>query len=122
MHFTVPRPQLILGSWVVGTLNGQDLIFNQLQTNKPSLHLLADGSFYRNHRNPGMAGGGYVHTGETAAVRRIGAWLIGPKDSTHFVINKVGSSTPQLLIRSDGSIFCANGPKNGMVSSYKKEH
>ena len=42
---------------------------------------------------------------EASRFLKLGNWYIGDKASSHFVIHRVGASTPQFLLRGDGNLW-----------------
>ena len=105
-----------LGQWFFGARDGNHFVINKVNATVPQLLIRNDGIVFVRK----VATGGQANTdwplleSETAKYIRIGNWLIGAKDNNHFVINRVGATRPQFLLRSDGQIFRSS--EDGPVS------
>eukprot|EP00045_Choanoeca_perplexa_P003376 m.30182 g.30182 ORF g.30182 m.30182 type:complete len:1203 (-) comp12006_c0_seq4:5609-9217(-) len=94
--------------WQFGTDNG-DMMQIQRTTNGAITHAFSPDGFMHTGRN-GSAGALWAHkTPYNADAVVLGNWIVGPRDLSHFGINHAssGGGASNLLLRSDGYIFCS---------------
>ena len=105
-HTAASASVLRLGDFFFGPKSDTYFVINQVGASVPQLVISSGGTFYLSggdFNNPAPAS--WALTTSDADVIRIGDWLVGQKSANHFVINRIGASLPQFLLRQDGHIW-----------------
>eukprot|EP00045_Choanoeca_perplexa_P017287 m.248230 g.248230 ORF g.248230 m.248230 type:complete len:1914 (+) comp17499_c0_seq1:194-5935(+) len=107
---TGPSADVIqLGDFLIGMKDADHFVINTIGLEasvRPQFLSRWDGPIWAQGIS-GAAPAEWVLNGTegSANVMRVGNWFMGQKDAGHFVINRVGASLPQFLLRSDGQIY-----------------
>jgi hypothetical protein len=108
-HTATSANVIELGNFYIGMNDNDHFVINTkgLAADPRPQFLVRQDGFVWAGGITGMAPAEWVLNGtEGAQVMRLGNWFIGEKKDSHFVINRVGASLPQFLLRgSDGVIF-----------------
>merc|ERR1712070_649409 len=113
------KQDMRLGDWIIGERNregrpGHFVINKPTLPQKPQLLITMDSRVFRTH-HVFRAPDNFRHTSVNGNVIRLGDWIMGPKDSMHFVISHLHGTICQFLVREDGYLFSSGGIMNAQL-------
>lgn len=111
------KKNIKLGNWIMGAKDHDHFVISDTDTTICQFLIRNDGHMFWGPK-AGEAPHNWRHTAKSSTVLELGEWLVGPKDSNHFVISHKPSGRCTFLIRSDGHVFYNSDHRGRAPSSF----